>query len=99
MKRLIALVVVLVVVLGASFIAVANNDDYKNASQFCEANEDLGVSHGKCVSTVNACFRDGNTGPVCICKFFLYALPDDFYTEFNNLGECISYIRHGYVFE
>src|SRR3989304_1766379 len=52
-------------------------------SQFCKENDDFGVSHGTCVSTVQACIAPpGNDfltiTPLCICKFLRAAFPDDY---------------------
>ena len=100
MKRLIALMIMLTFVVGVPSAVFANGEDIKNASQWCTANDDLNLkNHGSCVSLVRACEGPGNTGPVCSCKEFLYRIPSAFYTEYNNLGECISHFQQGYVAE
>jgi hypothetical protein len=98
MKRLIALMIVLAFVAVVPSAVFANGVVYKNASQWCTANDDLQLkNHGTCVSLVKACEEQGNTGPVCSCKEFLNADPTGFYVEYNNLDECIDHLRLGYI--
>lgn len=99
MKRLIAIAAVLALIFGAPLTVFANNADHRMASQFCTANYDFGLNHGKCVSTVVVCLNPGNTGPVCACKVFLHLDPEGFYEQYNNMGECINHLLNGYVFE
>lgn len=74
------------------------DSEYKNASEWCKANDELGYKkHGQCVSFVTLCYERGNTGPVCACKEYMNNTPVGFYVEYNNLGECISHLRQGYV--
>jgi len=98
MKRLSVLMVMLAFITMIPSAILANDVEYNNASQWCTANDDLTLqSHGKCVSLVRSCEGPGNTGPVCSCKEFQSLNPEDFYTEYNSLGECISHLRVGYI--
>jgi len=98
MKRLFALTMVLVFVVGIPFSVLANDGEYRNVSQFCTANDDLGYSsHGQCVSYLRACYGPGNSGPMCVCRDYLNSDPQGFYDMYNNLRACISHLRHGYV--
>lgn len=98
MKTSVAFIIMLVLVVGISGPVLAIDGEYKNASQWCKANGDLGYSnHGQCVRFVRVCYEHGNNGPVCTCKAFLNSDPEAFYDEYNNLGECVSHIRFGFV--
>jgi hypothetical protein len=107
MKKLIALLIVLAFVIWIPGFVVAKKDknvenkvDQQSASQFCEANDNMGYnSMGRCVRVYMACYGPGNTEAVCICRNFQNESPTAFYTEFNNLNECINFERQGYVFE
>ena len=95
MKKLIALTALLAFIVGTSVCVLANDDESTNASNFCKANEDLGyINHGQCVSVLMA-----PDGPVKTCKQLLNDDPEEFYDEYNNLGECISHTQDGYVSE
>jgi hypothetical protein len=93
-KIIIALTMALVLI--PSFLFAAN--DF-NASKYCISNGDFGVSHGACVSTVQACTTPSGTDltitPLCICKFLRDAFPDDYrgIVGSNGLGECIQFIK------
>ena len=98
MKTLLVLTIMLVFLVGTTISVLAIDGDYKNASQFCKANDDLDYSsHGQCVRFVMACYERGNTGPLCACRGFLAYDPTGFYDQYNNLGECVSHLRHGFV--
>lgn len=105
MKKLIALLIVLTFVFcipgsGVAKKEVKNQADEQNAMQYCEANGNMGFnSLGRCVRLYMACNGPGNTEAVCICKTFQDEEPTEFYTEYNNLDECISFHRDGYVHE
>ena len=105
MKKLIALLIVLTFVIWIPGSVVAKKDvenqaEQLNASQYCKANDNMGFnSLGRCVRLYMACNGPGNTEALCICRTFQNEEPTEFYTEYNNLGECINYQRHGYVFE
>ena len=105
MKKFIALLIVLAFVIWIPGSVVAKKDvdhqaDQQTAAQYCKANNNMGYnSLGRCVRVYMACNGPGNTEAVCICRTFQDESPTDFYTEYNNLGECINYQRHGYVFE
>jgi hypothetical protein len=98
MKTSLGFVMLLVLVVGISAPVLAIDGEFKNASQWCKANNDLDYSnHGQCVRSVTACYGRGNSGPVCACKDYLDNDPDGFYVEYNNLGECVSHLRQGFV--
>ena len=105
MKKLIALLIVLAFVIWIPSSVVAKKDvdnqvDQQNASQYCDANNNMGYnSLGRCVRVYMACNGPGNTEAVCICRTYQDENPTGFYTEYNSLGECINFQRHGYVFE
>lgn len=105
MKKLIALLIVLTFVIWIPSSVLAKKDvdnqvDQQNASQYCKANNNMGYSSlGRCVRLYVACNEHGNTEAVCICKTYQEEDPPGFYTEYNNLGECISFQRDGYVHE
>ena len=98
MKTLLALMIMLTLAVCIPVPVLANDGDYKNASEWCMANDNLGYSsHGQCVRYVMACYGRGNTGPLCACRDYLNNNPVGFYEEYNNLGECVSHLRHGFV--
>jgi hypothetical protein len=100
MKKLIVLAIIMAFIAGIPSAALANGVDIKNISQWCKANDDWGYSsHGKCVSMYASCNAPDNEGPVCACKDALAADPDTFYIEYNNLGDCISVLKNGYITE
>ena len=107
MKKLMALSIVLafVIWIPGSVVAkkvVDNQGEQQNASQYCEANGNMGYdSLGRCVRVYMACYGPGNTEAVCICTKHQNEDPIGFYTEsgFNNLDECINFQRHGYPCE
>lgn len=90
MKKLVflAVAIALLVALGA----VPASADGPNWSKICKALNDVGLSHGQCVSTAvhfaQACSCEGNNWPVCVCKSTL-----NFGLYFDNLGQCVSAIR------
>jgi len=64
-------------------------------SEFCTANGDFGVSHGRCVSIVQNIFNNGNAEEVGICKLLKEVFPDAFDGDpWKNLGDCVSDLRH-----
>ncbi len=98
MKTSLAFIIMLVLVVGISVPVLAIDGEYKNASQWCKANDDLGYrNHGQCVRSFTACYGRGNTGPLCACKDYLDSNPGGFHEEYNNLGECVSHLWHGFV--
>jgi len=105
MKKLIGLLIVLAFVIWIPGSAVAEKDvdnqvDPQNAAQYCEANDNMGYnSLGRCVRVYMACHGPGNTEAVCICRTYQDENPTEFYDAYNNLGECISFQRDGYVHE
>ena len=100
MKKSIALTIILAFIVGLPVAVLANYDGYQNASQWCTAKDDLGLrNHGACVSFLRACEGPGNTGPLCACRELLDSNPSGFYDGYNNLGECVSHLRDGYVVE
>ena len=92
MKKVILLTIALLLI--PAFVLAAPGH---NASQYCKENDDYGVSHGKCVSTVEACIPPGTAYPdaVCICKFLKATDPTGYEEFFGSLGlgQCIQYIR------
>ena len=56
-------------------------------SQLCTDLNDLGLSHGECVSTIQAFVNSGNANPVGVCKLFGNL-------GFKNQGQCVSFLRH-----
>ena len=101
MKKSIGLLIALAFVIWIPGSVVAKKDvDQQNASQYCKANDNMGYNNlGRCVRVYMACNGPGNTEAVCICKTYQHEDPEGFYTEYNNLGECISFHRDGYVHE
>jgi len=98
MKRLITLMIMLAFIAVVPSTVFANGAVYKNVSQWCTANDDLNMNnHGSCVKFMKACEEQGNNGPVCSCKELQDSNPTGFYEEYNNLGECISHLRLGYI--
>ena len=99
MKGPIALTLAMAFLFGVILMGSAVAGEHVNASQFCKANGELGyASHGKCVSILGAYERDEN-GPAYFCKEFSNNSPESFYTEYNNMGECVSHLVNGYVSE
>lgn len=92
MKRLLALTIVLAFVVGSPVFVLAEGP-YRNASEFCKDYNDLGESHGKCVSIVENLFNRGNADVVGICKVWELLCPESFYEQYDNLGQCISDLR------
>jgi hypothetical protein len=102
MKRLIALSILLVFVIGTPMLLFAKKEkgEDKTYAQFCMANGNLGYrSLGECVAVLSSCNRPGNTGPECACEEFLNNDPQGFYVEYNSFAECISHLRDGFVSE
>ena len=99
MKKFIALLIVLTFVIGIPGAVVAKVDQ-ENANQFCKANNNMGYNNlGRCVRVYTACYRPGNMEAVCVCETYQSEDSTGFYTEYNNLAECISFQRDGYVHE
>jgi hypothetical protein len=63
------------------------------ASQACKVLGDLGLSHGECVSLLQANFNNGNADAVGLCKFTKEFNPALFDALFKNLGDCVSSLR------
>jgi len=106
MRKFVALAIVLafVIVVPASTLAKGKKTpksiEFTSAAQFCDANGNLGYgSFGECMSIFRACYGPGNSGAVCVCKQFQTGEPQQFYVQYNNLDECVNFMRHGYVFE
>jgi hypothetical protein len=100
MKGPIAFTLAMAFLFGFIPIGNAVAGEAVNASQFCKANGELGYSsHGKCVSILLGAYERDENGPVYFCKEFLNNDPEGFYTEYNNIGECISHLVNGYVSE
>jgi hypothetical protein len=107
MKKALALLLVLAFVIWIPGSVVAKKDkdfesqaDEQSASQFCDANHNMGYnSKGRCVRVYMACYGPGNTEAVCVCRNYQNESPTAFFTNFNNLNECINFERQGYVFE
>jgi hypothetical protein len=98
MKRLLAFTIMLVLAIVIPATVLAGDAEYKNASPWCTANDDLGSSsHGQCVKFVIACYASGSTGALYACGDLLANNPKGFYDEYNNLDECVSHLRHGFV--
>jgi len=97
MKKAILLTVLLAFVFTLPAAALA---ELTNASEFCAANDDLGFrNHGQCVSSITSCYGPGGEGAGCACKQFMSNDPTGFYTEYNNLDECINHLQYGFVKE
>lgn len=101
MKRLVVLTVLMTVVVGIPISILAKKDGSRGgAAQFCKANNNLGYEDlGQCVSIFRAHYGPGNSGPVGVCKEFVYNAPKAFYENYNSLDDCISHLRNGYVVE
>ncbi len=98
MKRTLAFTIILVLAVGIPVTVLAGDPEYKNASSWCTANDDLGYSsHGQCVKFVIACCESGTTGALYACGGLLANNPKGFYDEYNNLDECISHLKDGFV--
>ena len=100
MKKLTVFAMFLSLVVAFAAATLANDLGPKYAEQFCAANDDLGFSnHGKCVALIATCYGPRGEKAICVCKEFLAEDPSGFYTEYNNLGECVNHLQNGYVFE
>jgi hypothetical protein len=100
MKKLILLTLLMAFIVGLPITTFAKNDAFINPSQWCTANDDLGLSsHGACVKYLMACKGPGDTGPLCGCRELLDFSPQGFYGEYNNLAECVNHLKYGYVFD
>src|SRR5262245_24003165 len=91
MRNLIAIVFVMAI--ATLFMAGAAGAQAQNCSEACTAIGDVGLTHGQCASlcqTCNCLSTNGNTCPVCECKFLELAgvLPPGF-----PLGQCINDAR------
>ena len=60
--------------------------------QFCTDNNNFGVSHGTCVSIIQAESNNGNADPVAFCKIFELEVQQAGFPPFP-LGQCVSYVR------
>jgi hypothetical protein len=76
MKRLMFLLVV-VVLLSVTLSACVDKNE---ASKFCKANDDLGLTHGKCVSAITAGVAKG-------CQEYWEV------AGFKSQGDCVSTIN------
>lgn len=72
--------------IGFAGPASASNPD--NISQYCSAVDDLGVSHGQCVSTLNT---SNNGTPSGACKYLQTFYAAYYEQYFGNTGSCVSY--------
>ncbi len=106
MKKLLILMILFAFVVGVPGSVLAkkkkDKEDIKltSASQFCEANGNLGYSSlGDCIDIFLTTYGPGNSGPVGVCKEFLNKDPEQFYERYNNLDECVNFLRTGYVHE
>ena len=66
-------------------------------NQLCTENNDLGLSHGSCVSLLkNIEAGHTNNGVVLVnaCKLLRQRFPTVFDSNFKNLGECVSTLNH-----
>ncbi len=102
MKRFAILTILLVVFVGIplSTLGKSGNDESGSAAQFCKANDNLGYSSlGQCINIFKTSYSPGNSGPVGVCKEFLNKDPEQFYDSYNNLDECVNFLRTGYVHE
>lgn len=65
--------------------------------QLCTANNDLGLTHGSCVSLLNN-IQNGNDNNgavfVFVCKWLQQKDPTVFNSNFQNLGDCVSMLIH-----
>lgn len=62
-----------------------------NISQLCRQNNDLGLSHGACVSLLKGNEASG-AFYVSACKLIQERFPEAFNTRFRNLGECVAFL-------
>jgi hypothetical protein len=92
MKKLLALTIALAFFVGIPVYVLADGP-YRNASEFCKDNGDLGFRHGICVSIVENLLDRGDAAPVDICKLWELLDPLSFYGEYENLGQCINDLR------
>ena len=105
MKKFVTLTILLAFVVVAPTSALAKKEattkslEFMSAAQFCDANGNLGGSFGDCMSIFRACYGPGNSGAVCVCKQFQKGEPQKFYVQYNNLDECVNFMRQGFVFE
>jgi len=106
MKKFVILTILIAFVIGVPASMLAKGKDkptsieFMNAAQFCDANGNLGYgSFGQCMSIFRACYGPGNSGAICVCKQFQKGEPQQFYVQYNNLDECVNFIRTGYVYE
>jgi hypothetical protein len=98
MKTSVAFIIILLLIVGISLPVLAIDGEYQNASQWCTANDDLDYgNHGQCVKSVMGYYTSGGTGALYACKDLHANNPKGFYDEYNNLNECISHLRHGFV--
>ena len=65
------------------------------AGAICNANQNFGAPHDICVACLPAIEGDAPPSPVCQCKAFEYFDPYDFYSEFKNQGQCVSFVTQG----
>ena len=61
-----------------------------NASDFCKAFNDFGVTHGQCTSH----FSGGDSLPVTRCKIIKKYFLAFFNANWKNIGDCVSDARH-----
>ena len=98
MKTLLVLMTILAIgvcIVGPVF---AVNGGFSDAWEWCKAHDNLGYKNtGMCVRYVVVCYGPGNTGPVCACEDYQNVDPVGFYDMYNNLGDCVSHLRHEVV--
>jgi hypothetical protein len=80
--------------------ASADVSSSPNASQFCEANNDLGMSHGECVRSLESseefATRCKTVIPIPGTLYYVNAEGMLVGVPVNNRGECVSFFNeHG----
>ncbi len=80
--------IMMLIQLSAPGTVSADPNIASQGSEVCTLLDDLGVSHGACVSLYQSFFNSGNTAPVFFCQYLdlLGVLP-------TNIGQCVSALR------
>ena len=102
MKKFVVLTMVVALFIGIPFCVFAQEEP-PNASKMCkqfaaDSPDDFAAlfkNLGYCLSSLQACWKYGNTPEWCICRQYRYADPQGYEDQFKTqgLGPCIAYYR------
>lgn len=90
MKRLVFLLVVVLLLSALLTACGVGHVDQNEASKFCKTNNDLGLTHGKCVSALTSA---SSIAEFCQANWDKQLIWDGQVFVFKNQGDCVSTIN------